>query len=130
MLGVNKLLAFLRRQVGLRTDTASATGSLHGKLTYVKNVVDALPISPIKRIQRGQSSLTINSTTNVTITAVTLAKSFVLVRPTGAQTTDGKEHAALSRGRLTSTTNLELFSRSPVSTTGECIVDWEVVEYV
>ena len=32
MLGINKLLAFLRRQVGLRTDAASATGSLHAKI--------------------------------------------------------------------------------------------------
>ena len=32
MLGINKLLAFLRRQVGLRTDAASATGSLHAKV--------------------------------------------------------------------------------------------------
>ena len=32
MLGVNKLLAFLRRSVGLRDDAASATGSLHAKV--------------------------------------------------------------------------------------------------
>ena len=32
MLGINKLLAFLRRSVGLRDDAASATGSLHAKV--------------------------------------------------------------------------------------------------
>ena len=32
MLGVNKLLAFLRHSVGLRGDAASATGSLHAKI--------------------------------------------------------------------------------------------------
>ena len=32
MLGINKLLAFLRRQVGLRTDAAAAAGSLHAKV--------------------------------------------------------------------------------------------------
>ena len=37
MLGINKLLAFLRRQVGLRTDAASATGSLHGKVKHLND---------------------------------------------------------------------------------------------
>ena len=37
MLGINKLLAFLRRSVGLRDDAASATGSLHAKLTDFRN---------------------------------------------------------------------------------------------
>lgn len=32
---------FLRRQVGLRTDVASSTGSLHGKVGDLKNMVDA-----------------------------------------------------------------------------------------
>ena len=39
MLGINKLLAFLRRQMGLRTDAASATGSAHAKLTFINNVL-------------------------------------------------------------------------------------------
>jgi hypothetical protein len=39
MLGINKILGFVRRQVGLRTDTASATGSLHAKVSELKNYV-------------------------------------------------------------------------------------------
>jgi hypothetical protein len=31
------MLSFLRRQVGLRTDAASATGSLHAKIAYLKD---------------------------------------------------------------------------------------------
>ena len=37
MLGINKLLAFLRRQVGLRTDAADASGSLHAKYKDMKD---------------------------------------------------------------------------------------------
>ena len=37
MLGINKLLAFLRRSVGLRDDAASATGSLHAKVKYLND---------------------------------------------------------------------------------------------
>ena len=39
MLGINKLLAFLRRQVGLRDDAASATGSAHAKLADLKTTI-------------------------------------------------------------------------------------------
>ena len=42
MLGINKILGFVRRQVGLRTDTASATGSLHAKTADVKESIEAL----------------------------------------------------------------------------------------
>ena len=35
------LLGFLRKQIGLRTDAASATGSLHAKTTDIKNDVAA-----------------------------------------------------------------------------------------
>lgn len=43
MLGINKLLGFLARQVGLRTDTASTTGSLHAKVGAVSaKVVDGI----------------------------------------------------------------------------------------
>ena len=38
MFGFNEaMLSFLRRQVGLRTDAASASGSLHGKVTELRN---------------------------------------------------------------------------------------------
>lgn len=33
------LLSFIRRQVGLRTDAASATGSLHAKLEYLMDTI-------------------------------------------------------------------------------------------
>lgn len=36
------MLSFLRRQVGLRTDAASATGSLHAKVKDVKSAVSSV----------------------------------------------------------------------------------------
>ncbi|MBC9786696.1 hypothetical protein H1S01_19835, partial [Heliobacterium chlorum] len=40
--GLNEtLLSFLRRQVGLRTDASSATGSVHGKLGDIKDTSNA-----------------------------------------------------------------------------------------
>ena len=40
MFGLNEaLMSFIRRQVGLRTDEASATGSLHAKARDIKNEV-------------------------------------------------------------------------------------------
>ena len=40
MFGLNEaLMSFIRRQVGLRTDGASATGSLHAKARDIKNEV-------------------------------------------------------------------------------------------
>ena len=35
------LLSFIRRQVGLRTDSASATGSIHAKIGDLKNTVSS-----------------------------------------------------------------------------------------
>ena len=37
------LLGFLRKQIGLRTDVASATGTLHAKVADVKAQIDVLP---------------------------------------------------------------------------------------
>ncbi len=36
------MLGFIRRQVGLRTDVADSTGSLHAKSTYIKDKADSL----------------------------------------------------------------------------------------
>lgn len=44
MLGINKVLAMIRKQVGLRTDAASVTGSLHAKMN------NAFPTSRLNAI--------------------------------------------------------------------------------
>ena len=46
-------MSFIRRQVGLRTDVASATGSLHAKVVYIAEKDIVKNGSAIKSIQRG-----------------------------------------------------------------------------
>ena len=66
------MLSFLRRQVGLRTDAASATGSAHAKLAYIA------ANTGIKSIQRGTIALGASDTTKAaTISAVNTAKAMV-----------------------------------------------------
>mgnify|MGYP000987505504 CR=1 FL=1 len=66
------MLSFLRRQVGLRTDAASVTGSAHAKLAHI------VANTGIKSIQRGTIALGANDTTKAaTISAVNTAKAMV-----------------------------------------------------
>ena len=62
MLGINKLLAFLRRQVGLRTDAASATGSLHAK---IKNINDNTIPNTVRQKPRGPAGAYGSLTSNI-----------------------------------------------------------------
>ena len=142
MLGINKLLAFLRRQVGLRTDAASATGSLHAKIaeelarigtsanTRASNTVMGWLNSPIKSIQRGQTAVpSLNSATDVSISSVTTTKSFVSLSY-AAYTSHGTiSYLGGVFAHLTSDTNLRIENRGgdPRSIGGS--VAWEVVEF-
>ena len=66
------MLSFLRRQIGLRTDSASATGSAHAKLAHI------IANTGIKSIQRGAIALGASDTTKAaTISAVNTAKAMV-----------------------------------------------------
>lgn len=81
------------------------------------------PQSPIRSIQRGIAThADPNTTVNVTISAVNINKAKVEITFT---------YSALSdrpiRARLTSSTNLELYS---YTATGQTYVAWEVIEYV
>ena len=69
---IEALLSFFLRQVGLRTDAASATGSAHAKLAYIA------ANTGIKSIQRGTIALGASDTTKAaTISAVNTAKAMV-----------------------------------------------------
>ena len=89
------LLSFIRRQVGLRTDTASASGSLHAKIAKAisdisdvsgaigtssddraDNTVLGWLSSPIKSVQRGTINVN-NPSSTATISSVNTAKAFV-----------------------------------------------------
>ena len=66
------MLSFLRRQIGLRTDSASATGSAHAKLAYIA------ANTGIKSIQRGVINLGTSATSaTATITSVNTSKAMV-----------------------------------------------------
>jgi len=46
MLGLNEMvLSFIRRQVGLRSDTASAGGSLHAKIGDARNLINSVNVN-------------------------------------------------------------------------------------
>lgn len=69
---IEALLSFFLRQVGLRTDAASATGSAHAKLAHIA------ANTGIKSIQRGTIALGASDTTKAaTISAVNTAKAMV-----------------------------------------------------
>ena len=80
------LLSFIRRQVGLRTDEASASGSLHAKVANLINTsasilntsASILNKSNIKSIQRGTLIMSNTDVSkNVTISPVNTAKAMV-----------------------------------------------------
>lgn len=97
----------------------------------------------IKSIQRGQTTLAANSTSNVTVTAVDLSKSFVSINckngyqagKANSTTSNYTSYGAsvLGGGYLSGTTTLALASGtgpgSSNTVTASTIVYWEVVEY-
>ena len=155
MLGINKLLAFLRRQVGLRTDAASATGSLHAKTTRANNEIDATKTTigtsahtrandtvmgwlatQVKSVQRGTVSLSGASTdTGVTISTVNTAKAVLIFNSrtawTGAYSEVPDVGHILSNfatGVLTNATTLT-FSHNSTTSWPNTIVTWQVIEF-
>lgn len=122
------VLNFIRRQVGLRTDAADASGSLHAKVTDVKaGITSILAASNIKSIQRGTVVIALNTTSaTATISAVTTSKAMVniLGYTGGFQTTDDPG-VYLGRIALTnSTTVTAIREASGVALT----ISYEVIE--
>ena len=117
------LLGFVRRQMGLRSDAASASGSLHAKLANITNKIGTTSDtrasntlfgwsnSTIKSIQTGVTDMSTNmtSTTNVTISSVVPEKSIVILNCEFASTESISTFAkAQGSAALTSSTNLRL----------------------
>lgn len=138
------LLGFVRRQMGLRSDAPSASGSVHAKLGDIANKIGASSDarenntvmgwlnSPIKSIQRGITELTVNqSTTNVTISAVNTSKAFVVSSHSNSlNITSGDKHGFNARVRLTSSTNLEIYRHyTSDHRFAGVYVAWEVIEF-
>jgi hypothetical protein len=128
------LIGWLRIHLGLKTDTASATGSLHAKTAYI-----AGNIRDVKSIQRGVTSITNDSTSDVTttvnISAVDMGKSLVIInwasRFEGNGNSDDMVLKAGVRVSLASTTSLSVFLPAGPSVGVKCTtyVAWQVIEF-
>ena len=148
MLGINKLLAFLRRSVGLRDDAASATGSLHAKTKDVKdsitaqigtsahtranNTVMGWLASPVKSVQRGVTTTPGTggaAIVNVGISSVDTSKTVVNMLAStyvGRVTTD---IGGVVYAHLTSSTNLRLENQGVATLAIGGSISWEVIEF-
>lgn len=79
----------------------------------------------IKGVQRGIVTIPNNeSTVNVSITAVVLSKSFLSF--SAAQSSES--YSFPTRGRLTTTTNIEFYHR--VAGSVQSYIAWEVIEFL
>jgi len=80
------LLSFIRRQVGLRTDAASASGSLHAKIKQTNEDIATIKGkniiangSAVKSVQRGFIVPSNLQEVDVTISSVNTSKSIVII---------------------------------------------------
>jgi hypothetical protein len=55
------MLSFLRRQIGLRTDSASVSGSLHAKIGDLKNTVSSLANTIMSTLQKPRGNPVLGS---------------------------------------------------------------------
>ncbi len=99
--------------------------------------------SPIKSIQRGSSTVSLNLTASITISAVDTAKSFLLVSTRSgshsgnlsSNAADGQAGGAVTcSGAITGTTTVVLYAGNidlaSTVRSGNPVANWEVVEYV
>jgi hypothetical protein len=131
------MLSFLRRQVGLRTDSADASGSLHAKVANLINTsASILNKSNIKSIQRGILEMSSNEVSkNVTISSVNTAKAMVNFLGAKAENiyriTDGDAYALTSHHFVT----LQLVNSTTIgisrveADSAQVTVSWEVIEF-
>ncbi len=125
------LLGFFRRQVGLRTDVASTTGSTLARLAYLINK------SPIKSIQRGTISLgKTQITRTATISAVATGKT--MLNMLGVEAVSSWEisetwsfaHTGHQFARISLTNSTEVTVARAGTHDKEMIVSYEVIEFV
>ncbi len=141
------LMSFVRRQIGLRTDSADGNGSLHAKNKDLKNKMVEIEgkigtssddrsdntvmgwlNSPVKSIQRGLTTVS-SCPTNVTISSVNTSKAFVVANGRNGTSTTGVYGGGIT-ARLTTSTNLELDSGFYwESSHSPAIVSWEIIEF-
>ena len=144
------MLSFLRRQVGLRTDSADPDGSLHAKVKDIKdnriaainnkigtpsdtrasNTVMGWLNTQVKSVQRGVTGASPGeSGTNVTISSVNTSKAVVIAH--GKCSGPLRSHGGGITANLTSSTRLNLTSgfNDGSSSWGGADVSWQVIEF-
>jgi hypothetical protein len=115
---LGSIYTWIRRQVGLRTDEASSTGSLHAKVTEARNTLNTAITnkSAIRQVQRGTYQNTnANIIETVTISLVTPSKCDVRIHIDGGQ---GAREIVLTATSL-----------SWYATLSTAYIDWQVIEY-
>ena len=138
------MLSFLRRQVGLRTDAASSTGSLHAKVRDIKNTIAILGdstdaradntvmgwlSSPIKSVQRGTTRLSDAKSVTVSISSVNTAKAVLIttgILDDSADITNIPKHNCMAV--LTNSTTITITGKGPYSDVN-LTVAWQVIEF-
>jgi hypothetical protein len=138
---VGTVIGWLSYQMGLRTDAADASGSLHAKVKNVAdnkigdsadvrgdNTVMGWLNTKIKSIQTGETTTTGESyDTYVTITSVNTSKAIVVAF--GRPQSTGRSYGGFT-AKLTSSTNLYLKSGfTDGSSWGNAIICWQVIEF-
>lgn len=135
MLGVfGKIIGWLADEMGLKTDAANVTGSIHAKISELRARLIERPTSPIKSIQRGITMLDDSQLSVVqVVTAVITSKTELKINGTswnyngtGGTAADAVTEASKGYGQLTSSTQLT-FTR--IYGAGELTFSWELVEY-
>jgi len=92
------LLSFIRRQVGLRTDAASSTGSLHAKVADLK--VSIMP-TQVKSWQRVTGSVNDGSDLILALSSVNPAKCSVFINGNQIIYADRYEYGLVGFGSVT-----------------------------
>lgn len=142
------LLGFVRRQMGLRSDAPSASGSVHAKLgdiankigttsdTRASNTLFGWSNSTIKSIQTGVTDMSTNMTSrvDVTISSVVPEKSIVILNCEFTSTENISTFAkAQGSAALTSSTNLRLTRALGGTGSGGAGITtrfrWQVIEF-
>jgi len=127
------MLSFLRRQVGLRTDSASATGSAHAKLAYIAGKEIVANGSAIKSIQRGTIVLSDNQTSKAaTISPVITEKtmlSFLGASSRGQTETTKYDKTGHHFVRISLTNSTTVTANREYNGEEPATVSYEVIEF-
>ena len=126
------MLSFLRRQIGLRTDSASATGSAHAKLAYIAGKEIVANGSAIKSIQRGTIVLSKDQTSKAaTISPVITEKTMLnfLGASSRGQTGTFNDRTGHHFVRMSLTNSTTVTANREFSGEEPAAVSYEVIEF-